>query len=166
MARKVGWSDETIGVPGGVTEPDPKTGKTKRKTGRPKKTAKVCGPANSYQDGPPWDDPAKLVEDVASQIGVDLSRACPVCRSLECCDCTEQDRSYIRRIRFTADVEGVARCEKCRAPLSTIHVLARPKGGPPYGLEQFDAIYGCARCSGAGLATMVLYESNGARPLP
>lgn len=96
----------------------------------------------------------KKVEKTAEDIGVDLALECPVCRSLEGCDCTEEDRSFVRRVRFEEEVTKVARCPRDNSPLSVIY-LARPGTKPPHDLSHFTAIWGCVTCRPIGLATVL-----------
>lgn len=92
----------------------------------------------------------------AAALGFDLSRECPVCRSLEPCGCSEAERAYARRIRFGNDVKGVPRCPRDGAPLSTLHV-PRPGAriGPLAELSEFGALYACALCQGEAAATVL-----------
>lgn len=146
-----------------------KTKKTKKKT-KKKKTKKVTKKAKQGKaedldygiddagDGgdvetPPWEE-----KPGAPELRIDLSSECPVCRSLEDCECEEEDRSFLRRVRFSADVKQVPRCERCQAPLSVLY-LVRPgvePGDTGFRLAHFVAVHGCAICHGTALATTAL----------
>ena len=111
-----------------------------------------------------WDSPQPKektrTEREAKALGVDLRLECPVCRSVKGCDCTEDERAYQRRIRFTEGVKAVPRCEICACPLSCL-IAPRPGATPPFELIETAAIYGCANCSGVALATHLV---NASRP--
>lgn len=104
-------------------------------------------------------DPA---EAVAEEYEINLALECPVCRSLDPCECEEEDRSFQRRVRFEEDVKKVARCPRCQAPLSVLY-LPRPGAHPPYRLSCFTSAWGCAVCNGPGIATIALQVGR-ARP--
>lgn len=93
---------------------------------------------------------------VAADLKLDLSRECPVCRSLERCDCSEVDRAFFRRTRFEPGVSGIPRCSSCRGPISTIYV---PRHGDHLtdmpSLANFGAIHGCVICQGGALAAIL-----------
>lgn len=110
-------------------------------------------------DEPPWETEE---EKVADQIGIDLAMECPVCRSLEACECEEPDRSFLRRIRFEEDVKKVARCPRCQTALTAV-LLPRPGTEPPHDLAHMVAIWGCVCCSGPALATVILQQARGNR---
>jgi len=145
---------------------EPKKPPTKK---RVKKTKKVEPEDDLGLDDAPWEeeagDPKKVgktkAEEVAESLSIDLSSECPVCRSLEACECEEEDRAFTRRVRFAADVKDVARCPRCQAPHSVLH-LPRPGSGPgPYRLSQFVPVWGCAVCHPTALATVLLAQGRG-----
>lgn len=100
---------------------------------------------------------------------------CPVCRSTSACLCSEDDRAFVRRTRFDADVQRVPRCGVCASPLSVIYlprVTLSPgtKGSPPRlrldtppvmpgsnvpSLAGYGAIWACAVCQGEALAAVI-----------
>lgn len=102
----------------------------------------------------------KVEEKVAKDLGLDLRMQCPVCRSLDACDCDEDDRTFVLRTRFEEKIEKVARCPRDQAPLSLLY-LPRPGARPPFRLSQFTATYGCAVCHGDALATVLLSRREG-----
>lgn len=144
--------------------------KTKKKASKPVKEEPIDEDENGdYGDllGDSWDDegaeeglaptkaPKSDTETAAGALGLNLAMECPVCRSLKSCDCEEEDRAFVRRTRFEAEVKKVARCARCQAPLSVLH-LPRPGSAPPYRLAQFVAVYSCVPCSAESLATVAL----------
>jgi len=116
---------------------------------------------DSFGDDPEDEATETPTEAVARAFSIDLSLECPVCRSTDPCSCEEADRSFVRRVRFEDDVEKVARCARCRAPMSVVY-LPRPGAevDPPagagdpggYRLSQFAALHACSVCHGDGLA--------------
>lgn len=97
----------------------------------------------------------------AELLGLDLASECPVCRSLEPCECDEEDRSFVLRTRHEHDVKRVPLCQVCLGPLSVIYVRRRGvTGPPPYRLSQFSALWGCAGCEGDGLAGLAEREAQ------
>lgn len=104
-------------------------------------------------------EPNDEVERVAQRLGIDLSLECPVCRSLEECECTEEDRSFQRRIRFEAD-EKTPRCQRCSGALSCL-LIPRAGSSAPYDLSHMVPVWGCVSCHGASLATVLVNASRG-----
>jgi hypothetical protein len=98
--------------------------------------------------------PERSPNDVAAELGLDLSRECPVCRSVERCGCPEPDRAFIRRTRFVPGLAGVPRCPGCRGPISTFYVRVRASEGEPT-LGDYGGLHGCAACQGAELAVVL-----------
>lgn len=94
--------------------------------------------------------PARTEQEAAAEIGLDLSRECPVCRSLEECTCEEPDRAFFRRTRFLPGVSGVPRCPRCRGPMSTFYV---PRFGTAREalteLKNYGSLTACVPCDGA-----------------
>lgn len=128
--------------------------------GKKRSETKVC-PAckDGYHDpddcpNPPWEEPAVEVK-AARAFGIDTSMECPVCRSLEECECEEDDRTFARRVRFEDDVKKTARCPRCKAPLSVVY-LPRPGAKPPFRLSQFEALWSCSCCHTEAVACAVL----------
>lgn len=111
----------------------------------------------------PWDEPKKKDnQKQTSNLGVELALDCPVCRTVDSCDCEENDRAFIRRTRFENDVEKVARCNRCEAPMSVIYLPRGALKNEPHRLSQFSALYACSLCSYDSLATIVSRIGNGA----
>lgn len=176
MSRKVGWSDKAIGDRGKKSKADDvdldlaefgiddDAGPTvdfakKTKTKKPTKKRK-----KAKADDLDLDDLAG--KDCAEGGGCDrscefdLSTECPVCRSLDGCECDEEDRTFLRRVRFEDDVKKVARCPRCQAPLSVLY-LPRPGARAPFRLPEFTALWGCSICHGVSLATAAISTSTG-----
>jgi hypothetical protein len=97
--------------------------------------------------------PRRSPEEVAGELGLEPSSACPVCLDLECRSCDEEARAFVRRVRHEASLSGLGRCRRCHSPLSVVYV-ERP-GCPAEGerkLSYFGAIHACARCQGGAVA--------------
>jgi hypothetical protein len=90
-----------------------------------------------------------------TKVAFDVKAECPVCRTLGCKDCDEDERTFVRRTRFEADAKKVACCPRCQAPLSVLYV-PRPGAKAPFKLSNFAAVHGCALCHGDGLASTAL----------
>lgn len=98
---------------------------------------------------------------VAQRLGIDISTECPVCRTLGQCECTEEDRSFQRRIRFESpDSDATCRCDRCGGALSCVLI---PRAGctPPFELSHMTPVWGCAHCHGASLATVLVTNTRG-----
>ncbi len=136
----------------------------------------IAGPAPKPLEGDSLDDalasigeqelaapqvPVTKTERAAQDLGLDLSKECPVCRSLDTCECDEEDRTFVLRTRFDHDVKRVALCQRCFGPLSVVYLLVR-HGGPPHRLAQFEAVYQCVQCAGYALAQVVQSEATAA----
>lgn len=113
---------------------------------------------------------ARAPEAAAAQLGLDLSRECPVCRSLDPCECEEPDRAFVRRARFLPGVAGVPRCPRCRGPMSTFYVprLGTARENLPE-LKNHGALTACVPCDGAAVgatlsAIAALYPPPEAQP--
>lgn len=173
--RKVGYGDESIAPEGsdddidlsefGLEDEKPKR-KAKRiaKKGKKRADTKICSHCqDGYHDpeecpNPPWEEPVVDKDPAPTQtraFGIDLSMECPVCRKFETCECEEEDRTFMRRIRFEDDVKKVARCPRCKAPLSVVY-LPRPGAAPPFRLSQFEALHACSCCHTEAVACAVL----------
>jgi hypothetical protein len=96
------------------------------------------------------------VEVVADEAGIDLARECPVCRSLDPCECEEPDRAFVRRARFLPGVAGVPRCPRCRAPMSTFYVPRRGTSREELPeLKRHTALTACVPCRGDAVAAVL-----------
>lgn len=105
-------------------------------------------------------EPEDETERVAQRLGIDISTQCPVCRTLESCSCTEEDRSFQRRIRFEHDVEATALCQRCGGALTCV-LIPRAGTNPPFDLSHMAPVWGCAHCHGASLATVLVNATRG-----
>jgi len=182
VSRNVGWSDKAIGnkkkaddlvdldlAEFGIDADDEPTvdfaSKTKGKKTKPRKKME-----KAKEDDLDLDDleTLRISDEILAEkpdtdglfkdndgIGIDLSTECPVCRSLDGCDCEEEDRTFLRRVRFEDEVKKVARCPRCQAPLSVLY-LPRPGARAPFRLPEFTALWGCSICHGVSLATAAI----------
>jgi hypothetical protein len=150
--KKVGWKSVVIGS---LTEtppraPEPTTPVKRRRRKIPKtqpietpRKELVASKAPEPKPRPKRDDPFKVIE-------------CPVCRSVDRCGCSEDDRTFIRRMRFEGNVEKVAKCSICQSPLSVAYVRRPGIDTPPYELSEFYPIWCCASCSPEAFATVII----------
>ncbi len=92
-------------------------------------------------------------EEATEDLGVEPSLECPVCRDMGGdCKCPEEDRAFVRRTRFGADVKDVGRCPRCGCPMSPLY-LPRPGQEPPYELSQIEAVWTCLAHNRHGAAS-------------
>lgn len=167
-AKKTAGADDDLDDYG-LADDEPKKAKKKRSSSSRKRTkaAKKRGDPDKKHmgttggpveddygiDDVPW-EPQDKTHAAAAELGIDLASECPVCRSLDPCECEEEDRSFIRRTRFEEDVKKVARCPRCRAPLSVVYL---PRANSPtcpaeHRLPEFVAVWACACCHAPTLA--------------
>ena len=155
-----------VGVGSGANRTKTVKKKPKRK-GKKRSETKLCSAckdgyhAEADCENPPWEDQGPEIEEpaleqAAAKFEIDISMECPVCRSLEACGCEEEDRAFVRRTRFQADVKKVARCPRCEAPLSVVYLPRPGIKSVPFRLAQFEALYACSCCHNHALATVIL----------
>lgn len=151
--RRIGWDDAE------AADCAPRAGAPRVSNHRAVTPAGEAGEERPEARGPV----RQGTEAAAAKLGIDLRSECPVCRSVDGgCSCEEADREFVRRVRHEEDVKAVARCRRCRGPLSVVYVLRPGAGPPPHELSRFSAVWGCAGCSGDALASVALAERGGA----
>lgn len=162
MVRKVGWTNKSVKDPDSAS-PLRKSTRKRREKADPKKVAEANAERLRSGVEKALDRATEKLSKAprASQVShVDLASECPVCRSLAACACTETDRAFVRRVRFESDVSAVARCPRCRSPLSVIYV--RRPGSIGDSLSGFAAIWACVFCAPATICA----AANGAGAPP